>query len=162
VKYSRLKSIRSSILSFSLLLFTQNLFAEEQSPFDLTNADLMRLANIMAFISVTETTQSKSELGRLRQELIKDPSHIEQLVILEPAQDHKGRLQGYKIHPRGKHVLFEKLGLKPGDIITDINGVRLDHPSQNLVALYQLLTARKLMATIRRNKATHIIEQSLE
>lgn len=120
--------------------------------------------------SLSETPQPSSESGgttgaelqQLRQELIKNPTSLGKLVSLSPSLDSSGQLQGYKIYPRGKQPLFEELGLKSGDLVTEISGTPLNDSKQSLAAIQKLMTAKVLDLTIRRNGETLTIHQSLE
>lgn len=113
-------------------------------------------------VSSNISGQKGAELGNLRQELIKNPSSIGKLVSLSPSIDSSGQLQGYKIYPRGKQPLFDELGFKAGDLVTEINGTPLNDSRKSLTAIQQLMKAKELNITIQRNGQTHTIQQSLQ
>lgn len=106
--------------------------------------------------------QKGAELRELRQELIKNPTSIGKLVSLSPSIDSSGQLQGYKIYPRGKQPLFDELGFKAGDLVTEINGTPLNDSRKSLTAIQQLMKAKELNITVQRNGQTHSIQQSLQ
>jgi len=101
------------------------------------------------------------ELSELRQELIKNPTSIGKLVSLSPSIDDSGQLQGYKIYPRGQQPLFDELGFKPGDLVTEINGISLNDSRQSLAAIQKLMKEKNLNITIQRNGEIINIQQSL-
>jgi general secretion pathway protein C len=71
-----------------------------------------------------------------RQQLINDPMSLAEVIKISPASDSDGKLMGYRVRP-GKHrQQFKDFGLKPGDIVTSVNGVALTDPS-NAMSLYQ-------------------------
>ena len=108
------------------------------------------------------TESSASDLGELRQELIKNPTSLGKLVSLSPSMDSNGQLEGYKIYPKGNQPLFDELGLKPGDVVTSINGTPLNNSRESLAAMQQLMNATELNLTVLRNGETLDINQSLQ
>lgn len=112
--------------------------------------------------STSRGSPQGARLSNLRQELIKNPSSIGKLVSLSPSVDSSGQLQGYKIYPRGKQPLFDELGFKAGDLVTEINGTPLNDSRKSLKAIQELMKAKDLNITIQRNGQTHSIQQSLQ
>src|SRR6185437_3283459 len=60
---------------------------------------------------------------------------------------------GYRIFPGGQHgaQAFSQLGLKPGDLITAINGTTLDDPGRALEILQTLSSAGSASITVTRS-----------
>ena len=63
-----------------------------------------------------------------------------------------GKQIGYRLQPqeKGKEML-EQAGLEPSDIITSINGIRLDDPQNGINALRKLASAASINITVMRN-----------
>ena len=59
--------------------------------------------------------------------------------------------------PGPEAELFSGLGLEPGDVVTDINGIQLDDPSRGLQAFEALGEATMANVTILRNGAPQVI-----
>lgn len=98
--------------------------------------------------NVREVAPSQSLLN-IRQELLQDPSKASRYLRVQPAYN-AGQLRGYRIYPGRNRTLFSEAGLRPGDLVTELNGVRMDNPSQALQMLGNLSTATTLNVTILR------------
>ena len=66
-----------------------------------------------------------------------------------------GKLSGYRIFPGGERGLqaFTQLGLRPGDLVTAINGTNLDDPTRALEVLQTLSSSGSASVTVTRNGA---------
>ncbi len=63
-----------------------------------------------------------------------------------------GKQLGYRLQPQKKgNELMQKLGLEKNDVITEINGIRLDNPQNGIGALRALSTANSVSITVMRN-----------
>ena len=100
-------------------------------------------------------------LRQLRQEAVRNPSRLGQLIRISPARKD-GRLIGYRIEPRGNQPLFEQLGFRPGDVVVAVNGTRLDDPRHNLKVMRELMQAKQFQVTLLRDGQELQITQSLE
>lgn len=77
-------------------------------------------------------------LARIRDRFVADPSRLASEVRARPVL-RRGEQLGYRLLPRGRGaVLFEALGLKAGDVVTGVNGVRLESAAAALSALGDL------------------------
>ncbi|MEW5755807.1 MAG: type II secretion system protein GspC [Pseudomonadota bacterium] len=89
-------------------------------------------------------------LKQYRQTLASKPESLMNLVQAVPVM-RGGQLSGYRIgHGRDQTVLG-KFGLRPGDIVTSVNGVALNDPANGLSVLKKLTTADELSLQIERN-----------
>lgn len=101
------------------------------------------------------------DYGAVRTRLLKHPSKITQIMRLQPA--HKNHeMAGYRVYPGSKRQLFQHLGLQSGDLITSINGIKLNSQKNAMSLLGELRTARRLNVTLKRHGATHHITLSLQ
>ena len=92
-------------------------------------------------------------LGQLRQEIANNPQRLMDVVRAMPVMDH-GKLTGYRIYPAGNPSQFNELGLKPGDVVTAVNGIPLTDPAQGMRVLSSLKTSEQVSVTLTRNGQT--------
>lgn len=62
-----------------------------------------------------------------------------------------GRPAGYRVYPGRDRKQFAALGLRPGDLIKDINGQSLTDPKQAMAIFQSLGTTDQVTVTIERN-----------
>ena len=70
----------------------------------------------------------------------------------------EGKPAGYRVYPGRDRKQFAALGLRPGDIIKDIDGQSLTDPTQAMQIFQSLGTAEQVTVTVERNgKAESLI-----
>ncbi len=89
-------------------------------------------------------------LGQLRQEIMNNPQRLMDVIRAMPVMDH-GKLTGYRIYPAGNPSAFNQLGLKPGDVVTAVNGIPLTDPAQSMRVMSSLKTSDQVSITLTRN-----------
>lgn len=89
-------------------------------------------------------------LGQLRQEIANNPQRLMDVVRAMPVMDH-GKLTGYRIYPAGNPSMFNQLGLRPGDVVTAVNGIPLTDPAQSMRVLSSLKTTEQVSVNLTRN-----------
>jgi general secretion pathway protein C len=89
-------------------------------------------------------------LGQLRQEIANNPQRLMDVIRAMPVMDH-GKLTGYRIYPSGNPSQFNQLGLKPGDVVTTVNGIPLTDPAQGMRVLSSLRTSEQVSIGLVRN-----------
>ncbi|MFK8054048.1 MAG: type II secretion system protein GspC [Woeseiaceae bacterium] len=62
-----------------------------------------------------------------------------------------GQQRGYRVYPGKDRRQFQKLGLRPGDIITEVNGTALTNPTQGAQIFSSLGDAQSVSVTLERN-----------
>ncbi len=62
-----------------------------------------------------------------------------------------GKQRGYRIYPGRQRDQFAALGLKAGDLVTEINGTPLDDPSRGKDIFSSLASSSQVSVTIERN-----------
>lgn len=92
-------------------------------------------------------------LGQARAQILRDPSKAAQYLRIQP-QRRNGKLAGYRIYPGSNRSLFQKAGLRPGELVTAINGQSLDNPSESLKLLGDLSQASSVTVTLERGGQT--------
>jgi general secretion pathway protein C len=72
--------------------------------------------------------------------------------IIRPQPVFKdGKQQGYRVYPGRQRQQFAQLGLRPGDLITQINGMALDDPARGMEIFRGLADASSVTVTVDRN-----------
>lgn len=61
-----------------------------------------------------------------------------------------GQQRGYRLYPGTDRKQFAALGLRPGDIVTEINGTPLNNPTQGAQIFSQLGDAQSITVTLER------------
>ncbi|NNF15577.1 MAG: hypothetical protein HKN70_02465 [Gammaproteobacteria bacterium] len=64
-----------------------------------------------------------------------------------------GKQLGYRVYPGRKRDQFKALGLKPGDLVTEINGTPLNDPTRGLEIFRSLNESTQVSVSIQRNGA---------
>ena len=91
-------------------------------------------------------------VSRLRGEVTTRPRALEDIAFASPYLQN-GRFIGFRLRPGRDRQLFQQLGLNGGDVLTEINGSRLNSPAQGLTALQEVLNAGQINVRILRNGA---------
>lgn len=89
------------------------------------------------------------ELKEMRERILSNPQEAMQLINAQPVMDG-GQMKGYRVSPGRDRRLFSSVGLRPGDVVTSVNGVPLSDPAQMGQLLQQLTTANQLNVTVER------------
>jgi general secretion pathway protein C len=93
----------------------------------------------------------EEQLVNIRQEILSNPTSFGDYALPVVVKQN-GKQVGYRLQPQQKgNELMKELGLEPKDVITEINGIRLDNPQNGIGALKQLSTANSVSITVIRN-----------
>jgi general secretion pathway protein C len=68
-----------------------------------------------------------------------------------------GQQQGYRVYPGRNRQQFASLGLRPGDLIKDIDGQALSDPAQAMKIFQTLDSAEQVSVTVERNGQPQVI-----
>jgi general secretion pathway protein C len=79
-----------------------------------------------------------------------DIKSISEVVRFTAARGDDG-MTGYRVQPGRNRDLFDQAGLKPGDIVTAVNGINLDDPQQIRAVYQELQTATQAELSILRD-----------
>lgn len=90
-----------------------------------------------------------ARLKAVRESILQNPQEAMQLINAQPVMDG-GQLKGYRVNPGKDRRLFNSVGLRPGDIVTSVNGIQLNDPTQMGNLFDQLRTAGQLNVTVER------------
>jgi general secretion pathway protein C len=77
-------------------------------------------------------------------------SSLAEIIRPQPFMPN-GQLKGYRVFPGRNRQMFIQLGLRPGDLVTEINGVKLDNPAQGMEIMNSLAQASQIDVTVERN-----------
>ncbi|HHJ35558.1 MAG TPA: type II secretion system protein GspC [Gammaproteobacteria bacterium] len=91
-------------------------------------------------------------LKEIRNNIIKDPTSFGEYALPVVVKE-KGKQIGYRLQPQKKGQLLAELGIESSDVITQINGIKLDKPQNGISALRKLSTAKNLSIVVKRNGA---------
>lgn len=90
-----------------------------------------------------------SQLRELRESVKNNPQEIMKLAEMQPVvQD--GQLRGYRIRPRRHMETFTAAGLTPNDVVTAVNGIPVNDPTQFGTLSEQLSNANILQLSVER------------
>lgn len=113
--------------------------------------DVGRIAtpnNNTAFLPGGSTEQ---KLASIRQKILKNPTSFGDYALPVVVKKN-GKQLGYRLQPQQNGTeLMQEVGLQANDVITQINGIRLDNPQNGIGALRQLSTANSVSITVMRN-----------
>lgn len=91
-------------------------------------------------------------LRQYRDALTNNPASLMDLVRAEPVMDEaSGQLKGYRLAPGRDRALLSRFGLRPGDVVTAVNGVPLDNPIKGLEIMRDLAGASQVSVEVERN-----------
>jgi general secretion pathway protein C len=90
-------------------------------------------------------------VDNIRRMVQQDPSILDQVMRTVPSYDSvAGRLRGFRAYPGRNRQIFNKLGLKPGDLVTAINGTALDDPQRSQEVFNTIQTSDHVTVTLER------------
>lgn len=90
-------------------------------------------------------------VDNIRRLVQQDPSILDQVMRTVPSYDNTaGKLRGFRAYPGRNRQIFNKLGLKPGDLVTAINGTPLDDPQRSQDVFNTIQTSDHATVTIER------------
>lgn len=88
-------------------------------------------------------------LSQVRDQILTDPSKASQYIRIQPANVN-GQLKGFRVYPGRERGAFNQLGLRPGDVVTQVNGIQLDDSQKALQMLTELSKANSISLTVER------------
>jgi general secretion pathway protein C len=103
-----------------------------------------------------------TSLAQIRAQMLANPAKAQDYIRVQPAPSPTGNSQmGYRIYPGRDHSVFTAAGLRPGDVVTSINGVQLDDPAKSLQLLSDLSQANMVTLTVQRGGETQTVNVNL-
>jgi general secretion pathway protein C len=90
-------------------------------------------------------------VDNIRRMVQQDPGILDQVMRTVASYDNAaGKLRGFRAYPGRNRAIFNKLGLKPGDLVTAINGTVLDDPQHSQEVFNTIQTSDHVTVTIER------------
>ena len=100
----------------------------------------------------TAPTQAAS----IREIVSQSPARLTDVLRPQPVF-RDGQQQGYRVYPGRDRQRFTALGLRPGDLITQINGVALDDPARGMEIFRSLGDASQVSVTLERSGQAQVL-----
>jgi general secretion pathway protein C len=97
-----------------------------------------------------------SQTNQLEAALSAAPQQLSELIRPQPVFAD-GKQLGYRVYPGRNRAQFTKLGLKPGDLVTQINGSPLDDPARGLEIFRVLEEGSQVSVTVERDGQAQVI-----
>ena len=97
-------------------------------------------------------TTENPVVDRMRQLIANEPGAISEIMRPQPVFA-QGKQRGFRVYPGRNRQAFIRLGLRPGDLVTAINGTPLDDPSRGQEIFNTLQSASEAHVTVLRNGA---------
>jgi general secretion pathway protein C len=98
----------------------------------------------------TMSAASSQTLKNIRSDIIKDPTSFRKYALPVVVREN-GKQIGYRLQPQQNSDLLKQAGLEPSDVITSVNGVKLDDIQNSISALNQLRSANQVSVIVKRN-----------
>lgn len=89
-------------------------------------------------------------IERMRRMITERPGLLADVIHPQPVMDH-GRMNGFRVYPGRNRMAFTRLGLRPGDQVTAINGTPLDDRERGEQILQTLSSSSEARVTVIRN-----------
>lgn len=103
-----------------------------------------------------------ASLAQIRAQMLANPAKAQDYIRVQPAPNAAGNGQmGYRIYPGRDRSVFTAAGLRPGDVVTSINGVQLDDPAKSLQLLSDMSQANQLTLTVQRGSESQTVNVNL-
>lgn len=87
---------------------------------------------------------------RMRRVIEENPGAVGDIMRPQPVFA-QGRQRGYRVYPGRNRAAFVQLGLRPGDLVTAINGTPLDDPARGMEIFRTIGSQPEVRVTISRN-----------
>lgn len=99
---------------------------------------------------VTALPSSTNDAERVRRVITEQPNVVAGVIRPQPAY-YDNKLRGFRVYPGPNRNAFMQLGLRPGDLVTAINGTTLDDPSRGDDIFRTLSSSSEARVTVVRN-----------
>jgi general secretion pathway protein C len=92
-----------------------------------------------------------SNLENVRRMVQADPGLLNEIMRAVPSFDNKAnKLRGFRVYPGRNRSAFANLGLRPGDLVTAINGTPLDDPQHGQEIFNTIQSSATAAVTVER------------
>jgi general secretion pathway protein C len=98
----------------------------------------------------TAAPETNPAIERMRQLVTDEPSIVSDIMRQQPVFA-QGKQRGYRVYPGRNRQAFMRLGLRPGDLVTAINGTPLDDPARGNEVFRTIGSSSEARITVMRN-----------
>lgn len=117
---------------------------------------------VSARANTRKSASSPSErLQNVRQQLRQSPKSLYGLVRATPHKGEDGSIVGYAMAPGRDPALFEQVGLQEGDVVVQVNDIKLDSPANSARALKSAQSGESVSVTVLRDGAEQVLTLNL-
>ncbi|GAB3685648.1 type II secretion system protein GspC [Salinisphaera aquimarina] len=133
-------------------IYANRVILDRSGRFETLTLESVKQAKALSGVKRTQAVSSEiaEDLGDVRQKILANPATASRYIRLQPERQN-GNLVGYRIYPGADRGLFEKAGLKPGELVTAVNGQPLNNPAASLKLLGNLAQASSASVTLERD-----------
>lgn len=96
------------------------------------------------------STEMPPAVERMRRLMSEEPGIISDIMRPQPVFA-QGKQRGYRVYPGRNRAAFLRLGLRPGDLVTAINGTPLDDPARGQEIFRTIGSSSEAHVTVMRN-----------
>jgi general secretion pathway protein C len=96
-------------------------------------------------------------LQNISQRVRKNPASLYEVVRPVPKQDEDGNIVGYILQPGRDRELFDHLGLEAGDVVVQINDLKLDNAANSAQALKSVQNGQEVSMTVLRGGQEQVL-----
>jgi general secretion pathway protein C len=100
-------------------------------------------------------------LQDISQRVRQNPVTLYEVVRPVPKQDEEGNIVGYILQPGRDRELFDHLGLEAGDVVVQINDLKLDNAASSAQALKSVQNGQEVSMTVLRDGQEQVLSFSL-
>jgi general secretion pathway protein C len=100
-------------------------------------------------------------LQDISQRVRQNPVTLYEVVRPVPKQDEDGNIVGYILQPGRDRELFDHLGLEAGDVVVQINDLKLDNAASSAQALKSVQNGQEVSMTVLRDGQEQVLSFSL-
>lgn len=133
----------------------------EESSMDVPTRPAANTAVRPAPVERREDPETASLAQSYRDRLYQNPQSLAQVVKISAVREGSA-LRGYRISPGTDAEQFAQMGFEEGDVVTGINGVSLDNPSNTMVLYNSLRDAGDVVFELERGGSPHTISVNLD
>ena len=118
-------------------------------------------------VVATRTTRRPAQaspaqrLQTVREQLKQSPKSLYGLVRATPHKGENGSIVGYTVAPGRDPALFEQVGLQQGDVVVQVNDIRLDNPANSARALKSVQSGESVSVTVLRGGEEQVLTLNL-
>lgn len=98
---------------------------------------------------LSNNSSAGARMKELRSKLADSPASFTDFITIKPHAP-QGQLLGYRVEPGKQPEFFQEMGLRSGDVITEINGIDLTDPAQRFEAFNVLKESQELQLEVIR------------